>query len=173
VGDRFSIYRDSEIVVHPVTGSVLGYMTRILGDLVIDEVSERSSIGRIVQSFEPIVPGDAVAPYIDVKTAVSPVDSERALNGVIVGSPAVETDLVERRSFFLDKGKNDGVKAGNVVGIYRTGMVTADPVTGHELTLPRELIGKAIVFRVEEDTASAWVFASSRNLRLGDQVSFE
>lgn len=173
VGDRFSIYRDAELVVHPVSGAVLGYMTRILGDLVIEEVSEGSSIGRIMQAFDPIVPGDALAPYIDVNASVSPVDSERALTGVIVGSPAVDTDLVERRSFFLDKGKKDGVKPGNVVAIYRTGVVTADPVTGHELALPRELIGKAIVFRVEEETASAWVFASSRNLRLGDQVSFE
>lgn len=173
VGDRFSIYRDAELVVHPVSGGKLGYMTRILGDLVIEEVSERSSIGRIMQAFDPIHPGDALAPYIDVNASVSPVDSERALTGVIVGSPAVDTDLVERRSVFLDKGKKDGVKPGNVVAIYRAGMVTADPVTGHELALPRELIGKAIVFRVEEETASAWVFASSRNLRLGDQVSFE
>lgn len=173
VGDRFSIYRDAELVVHPVSGAKLGYMTRILGDLVVEEVSEHSSIGRIMQAFDPIAPGDALAPYIDVNASVAPVDSERALTGVIVGSPAVSTDLVERRSFFLDKGKKDGVKPGNVMGIYRTGVVTADPVTGHELALPRELIGKAIVFRVEEETASAWVFASSRNLRLGDQVSFE
>ncbi|MBK7971969.1 MAG: hypothetical protein IPK07_01215 [Deltaproteobacteria bacterium] len=173
VGDRFSIYRDAELVVHPVTGAKLGYMTRILGDLVIEEVSEQSSIGRIIQAFDPISPGDALAPFIDVDASVAPVDSERALTGVIVGSPAISMDLVERRSFFLDKGKKDGVKTGNVVAIYRTGVVTADPVTGHELALPRELIGKAIVFRVEEDTASAWVFASSRNLRLGDQVSFE
>lgn len=173
VGDRFSIYRDAELVVHPATGSVLGYMTRILGDLVIEEVAEHSSIGRIMQAFDPIAPGDALAPYIDVNASVSPVDSDRALTGVIVGSPAVDTDLVERRSVFLDKGKNDGVKPGNVVGIYRTGIVTADPVSGHELTLPRELIGKAIVFRVEDATASAWVFSSSRNLRFGDQVSFE
>ncbi len=173
VGDRFSIYRDSEIVAHPVTGSVLGYMTRILGDLVVEEVSDSSSIGRIIQAFETIQPGDLLAPYVDVSTAISPVDSDRALNGIIVGSPAIATDIVERRSVFLDKGKKDGVKAGNVVGIYRGSQVAADPITGHELDLPRELIGKAIVFRVEDATASAWVFSSSRNLLIGDQVSFE
>lgn len=173
VGDRFSVYRDSQIIVHPVTGQVLGYMTKILGDLVVEEVSDRSSIARIVQSFESLVPGDLLAPYMDVGTAISPVDSDRALNGVIVGAPTISTDIVERRSIFLDKGKKDGVKLGNVVGVYRGGRVAADPITGGELSLPRELIGKAIVFRVEEDTASAWVFSSSRNLLIGDQVSFE
>ncbi len=173
VGDRFSIYRDTDVVIHPISGAKLGYMTRILGDLVIEEVSEESSIGRIVDAYETVNPGDRLQPYVDVSTAVSPVDSERALNGTIVGTPAEPLDLVERRSIFVDRGKHDGVKQGNVLSILRPGGVTADPVTGHELKLAPEVIGKAIVFHVDDSTSSAWVFQSKRNLHLGDTVSFE
>ena len=172
VGDRFTIFRDNRLVKHPSSGAILGYMFQLLGDCVLEQVDETTSICRIKTSYGRISPGDKLQPFSAVQNSVRKVENEREMSALIVGLPGQPEDLVERRSFFLDKGARDGVVEGNVANIYREGEITKTG-TGRVVRLPRERVGSAIVFRVEEKTSTAWVFDSNRQMKRGDIATFE
>ena len=75
-GDQFKIYRAGEPLKHPVTGEVLGQTEIDLGGGAVDNVEDKFSIGKLMESKGDIKPGDRTrhvetAPVVQVSTAAS------------------------------------------------------------------------------------------------------
>lgn len=80
------------------------------------------------------------------------------------------TDLTtmasENQRVFIDKGKRDGVKQGNIFSIVRAG----DPITAEVVGLPDEYIGRIVVVDVKEDSCTGVIVQADREINRGDRV---
>src|SRR5258708_38110695 len=49
-GDQFKVYRQGEPLKHPVTGEVLGHTEQDLGQGVLDNVEDKFSTGKLIET---------------------------------------------------------------------------------------------------------------------------
>lgn len=162
VGDLFTVYRRVRKVFHPVTKEYLGF------------VMNRSAVGRVtaadhalttaeaVLSYGPISPGDPVMRFMastpDMETSLASDISD--LDGMIIELQADRTMTLVSQSnvVYLDRGREDGVKTGDLLDIIR-----------HSAGLPPRKIGQLRVLSVESHTAAAIVLKANTRVIKGDR----
>jgi hypothetical protein len=72
----------------------------------------------------------------------------------------------------IDRGKDAGLQAGDVLGIYSDGVGTYDPKCPPDcIKLPPERVGEAMVFRTFTHTSFALVVRSIRAVKPNDKVT--
>lgn len=67
----------------------------------------------------------------------------------------------------INVGTTHGVRAGHVFKIKAPANRVADPVTGEQITLPRDIVADAVVFRVRDRFAHALVLRAEREVKQG------
>ncbi len=169
-GDQFNIYKKDGEIDDPETGDFLGYKIKILGILKVTKVDDNSSTAMISQSYEEIKAHDKITPYepgtqtINLALASSPVDGY-----VICGKHNV-TIFGENDIVYIDRGSSEGVQAGNTFVIYKDREPVKDPSTGATIHLPKEILGKLLVIKVRDNTATAIITKSVREIEVGSKV---
>ncbi|MCH7761090.1 hypothetical protein IIA15_06780, partial [candidate division TA06 bacterium] len=163
VGDDFTVFRIGKGVTHPVTGEDLGVILRVLGHLKIEEVLARSSTAEIVESYEPIFPGDRFMPTeeFEIPTEVSPLPTSDMLEATLVafrdpGDISKPFDIV-----YIDLGEESGVIVGDVFEIYRGDRTMDDPETGEPRAISDLIVGELQVLRPKDATSSAFLTATN------------
>ena len=115
-----------------------------------------------VLSYGPISPGDPVArfvaPTLDMETSSATHISD--LEGMIIELQADRTMTLvsESNVVYLDRGKEDGLKVGDLLDIHR-----------HSAGLPPRKIGQLKVLSLESHTAAAKVIKANTRVIKGDQ----
>ncbi|MGE4319594.1 MAG: hypothetical protein AB7E96_11920 [Deferribacterales bacterium] len=71
------VYRENEPIIHPITGQILGNKKIYVGDMVLDDVQEKFSTGRLTVQQRAPKQGDIVVvnPPIDVMIKVQDIPS--------------------------------------------------------------------------------------------------
>ncbi|GMR04916.1 MAG: LysM peptidoglycan-binding domain-containing protein [Thermodesulfobacteriota bacterium] len=169
-GQRFTIFKKTSRVRHPVTGKKLGHMIEILGTLVVTE-----NVGvveaKIEKSFKEIEVGSRLMPYIEPVTEVALTGTAPGVYGYIVATSEDRQDLSMGDIVYIDRGSKDGLQKGNVLDILRAGKKVKDPVTGKEVELPATNIGSLVVIAPGKVTSSCIIIKSINAIRTGDLVS--
>lgn len=173
----YSIFRGGKNYLDPVTKELLGYKATLVGygELVaggepatvmltsinmgvkkLDKVLINNS-PEFELTFEPETPiRDVNGFIIDLPDRMPDGNSQTAIGGVIV----------------VNLGDNAGLKAGDVLGIYRKPRFAKDPKNYLiPIKLPPERIGEAMVFRTFTKTSFALIVRSIRPVYLLDLVS--
>ncbi len=161
IGDLFTVYRRVRKVFHPVTHTYLGFVTIRLAVVKVTQVDPDLTTVQVVRSFNAITPGDLVmrfAPPAVSEEAVLTSDSEVA--GMIVELQADKTMTLVSQSdvVYLDRGRVDGLKYGDLMDVYR-----------RSAGLPTRKIGQLKVLSTEEDTATAKITKANTRLMKGDR----
>ncbi len=169
-GDQFNIYTKSKEVYDPESGDFLGYQIKILGRLKITKVEDSVSTATITQSNEEIKVHDKLIPYepgtktIDLALAANPVQ------GYIVCGKHALTMYGDNDVVYIDRGSDEGVQVGNTFVIYRDRKSVEDPATSATLNLPKEILGKLLVVKVQGNTATAIITKSVKEINIGDRI---
>lgn len=173
----YSIFREAKHLVNPVNKEILGFQATLVGygELVKGGDPATVLLTSIKQgikkndkvlindspefdaSFEPGTPTSQVSGFIIEMPDYMPLgNSQSAIGGVIV----------------VSIGATAGLKAGDVLGIYKKSRITPDP---HNrlipIRLPPERIGEAMVFRAFTKTSFALIVRSTRPVYLKDIVT--
>src|SRR5258706_9918419 len=61
-GDQFKVYRQGEPLKHPVTGEVLGHAEQDLGQGVVDNVEDKFSTGKLIETKGAVKAGERTRP---------------------------------------------------------------------------------------------------------------
>ena len=174
VGDKFTIFRSSKIVLHPVTNKRVGYKVAVLGELEVTEVlGPKISTAKITKSQSEIMRGARIRPVEQFVQEVVVRKGTSSIDGYVLES---KNNLQMSGMFdvvYIDAGKEDNVIPGNVFTIYQYPRKTKDLDTGQMMTIPKYPIGKLIVLNVQRDTATGLIFQSSRQIAPGDLVSLD
>ncbi len=64
IGDKFTIFRASEVVKHPVTEQRMGKKIRILGNVRIIDKNGDFYTAKVLENFDAIFKGDRIHPYM-------------------------------------------------------------------------------------------------------------
>ncbi len=175
VGERYTIYKPTQEVKHPVTGKVLGHMVEIFGEGEVRAVTD-GKIARIaiVDSINPIERGYLVGPLKRQFKLVQPVKDKSDMQGVVVATLHPHELVGYDNIVFVDRGKDDGVEVGNRFIVTRRGdgyqplLNRTGPIDDRRF--PRESIAEIVVVDLRDHIATGFVTYSTKEARVGDRV---
>lgn len=164
VGDRLTIFDDSREITHPTTGAVIGRQIKVLGDLVVTRVGEKTSWGRVFTSYDVIEDGFGLMGLREPIMCVEKASAASKVDGVVVAGKQDISLFTNEDVIFLDKGKDDGIVVGSLVDLaYPVGPFNAEGYT-ENLDKP---MARAIILSAQSKTSTAWVLSSAKAIEAG------
>lgn len=173
-GERYTVFvADSSTPVRdPTTGALLGYLVRIYGDLVVDQIAERNTArGTLVDLVDPVERGYKVSPAVRQFKRIEPRPSAVNLEARVVASFAPTRMLGPENFVVLSRGKRDGLQVGNRTFVVRRGDGYQRVMEGWEANdpnFPKEIVGELWIVDVRENAAVAWIMRSTKEIRIGE-----
>jgi hypothetical protein len=173
-GERYTVFvADLE---HPVraseSGKVLGYMVRIYGDIVVDQIADKQTArGTLVDMSDTVERGYMVSPLVRQFKRVEPRPSAVNLETQIVAAFSPARMLAAESFVVLSRGKKDGVQVGNRTFVVRRGdgyRRVMESWDKHDHAYPNEVVGELWVVDVRENTSLAWIARSTKEIRVGE-----
>ena len=173
-GERYSVFETDtdHPLVDTTTGKAYGYLVRILGDLVVNQIAENEvARGTLVDTAYPIERGARVSAFVHQFKRIEPKPSEVTLEARVIGTFAPNQLLGSGHFVILNRGKRDGVQIGNRTFVIRRG----DGYRGnleqweiHDPNSPKEVVGENLVVDVRDDASVAWIARSNKELKVGE-----
>ena len=171
-GDILSVFRKTKRRVrHPkIRRQKYGNLYRIVGELKIIHKYGDYLSATVRESYQELQRGDMVGPAmpITVELEVGPPSGD--LEGQIVARMSQEQVLsTTGETVFIDRGRADGVRVGNsfyVVSRQDEVLDTRRP----DPMLPPSVIGRLVVVRVDDYSATAVVTDASRTIPVGAEI---
>ncbi|MER3445775.1 MAG: hypothetical protein C4291_02570 [Candidatus Dadabacteria bacterium] len=174
LGDRFTVFRSSKAVLHPLTGRRIGYKVAVLGEIEILEVlGKKMSSAKITSSYREITRGAKIRPIepfvkeVVLKKGIEEVDGYvvDTLNSVELSGKG---DIV-----YIDVGQEDGVVPGNTFSIYKLPRRAFDPDARRDVVIPGTFLGRLVVLNVQKEAATGIIIESTRQIEKGDAVRLD
>lgn len=168
IGSHYTIFRTLDPLRDKKTKTMIGYQHYLLGIVEITDIQDEFALGEIFRSFEAIKVGDQLMNYIPADPQIGLTESVKGLKGKIISAREGEKLIGAHMLVFLDKGSNAGVARGQRYLVYeeRTGKLSAE--SKKVLNLPPVDYGTLLILHVEDNTATALVTASNKNIAPGD-----
>lgn len=162
----------------------LGHPYDNMGLVRVVKVTPQAAIAKVVFACSAMNPRDIAVPYVPQAVPdyfphsglrrFAPPNGK--LQGSIVAVSAASAFLGKGSIAFLDVGKNQGVKPGQIFRIYAVfrdnvaigleGLFPPPPT-------PRETVGELVVLHVQDKAAEGIVVKSLREIAVGDGVELE
>lgn len=174
IGDKFSVFRTSTEIIHPITHDSWGYQSKIMGTLRIVALEADVAVAEIGDVTDYIVRGDRVGPAAELDKVVSPVPNTLDLTAVVLATEIPnQQEIGESHVVFIDRGSQDGVVEGNTFTIVHSGdgldrLSIGDNLRESEAAMPMEPVATLMVFDVRDDASAAMVVKSLREVKVGD-----
>jgi hypothetical protein len=174
VGERYTVYKITGKVKHPLSGKELGDIVEIFGEGEIRAVTD-GGIARltIVDSINPIERGYLVGPLRRQFKLVQPRPSAANLAGMVVATLRPQRLIGTDQIVFVDRGKQDGVEVGTVFNVTRRGdgyqpVLQYGPVD--DPRFPRERIADVLIIDVRDHVSTGIVTFGVKESAVGDRV---
>jgi hypothetical protein len=173
-GERYTVFvADTKNPVRrPGSNEVLGYLVRIYGDVVVDQIADQKSArGTLVDLMDPVERGYHISPVVRQFRRIEPRPSNVNLEVRVVAAFSAQRMLSAENFVVLSRGKRDGLEIGNRTFVVRRGdgyrriMENWDKF---DPNFPNEVVGELWVVDVREDTALAWIARSTKEIRVGE-----
>ena len=169
-GDLFTLFRTLKPLKEQKTRGLIGTQHYIVGVLEITDVQPKFAMGRIVQSFRHIELNDFLMLYEVQSPKITLAESEKGLEGKIIASEERESILGDHTIVFIDRGRKDGVRAGQSYSIYYQEKERLHPKEKEAVLLPPVDYGKIIILRTEETTATALITRAEKAIQPGAKI---
>ena len=173
LGEVYSVFREADEIVHPVSGESYGHRVDIVGTVRVIALHAELITGIVESAADEILRSDLVAPLGDFDRKLIHRANEREVRGIVLAAQNPLLPLFgEHHVVFIDKGKADGVQEGNSFEVIRRGDPARDAggAIPEEMGQPEESVGQIVVFDVKENASAGIVVRSLRELSVGDEV---
>lgn len=131
---RYSIYRKGPAYINPKKDEdgkdeILGYEAIYVGDAVLEKKGDPASAVVTVVDREVMV-GDRLIPQSDedISTEFIPGSPYREMEGNILSVVDGVSQIGQYQIVVLNLGEEQGLEAGNVLGVYQSGYVVQDKI---------------------------------------------
>ena len=173
-GERYSIFETD--LDHPVkdpdTGKSYGYLVKVRGDIVVDQIAgDDIARGTITDVVDIIERGARVSSAIRQFRRIEPRPSDVNLEARVVAAFSPAQFLAAERFVVLNRGRRDGVQVGNRNFVIRRGDGYRGVLEGWEYMdpeSPKEVVGELWVIDVRDNASVAWIARCSKELRVGE-----
>jgi hypothetical protein len=170
-GDKFTIFRVGDPLIHPVTQRVIGRKVLILGTVEIISAEGDAKIGLIALSNNPIFTGDRLFPYLTPREDLAINKVEGTLYGWVVAAKKDDVEeFGEGDVIYIDRGENNDIKPGHIFQVFHRGQWVIDPISQRKVRLPDNPIGQVVVITTQKKTSTALITKSRLPIHVGDEI---
>ena len=173
-GDIFYLYRESDDLDHPVSGSSVGTAILFLGKIVLKEkVGEYSFKAEIIKSYRVMRVGDPLLPYKPVSSCIQPSNPDWEKCG---GTDKCSASIVATKDryelegqysvVYINQGYKHGFERGNLFAIETR--MEASGTSG--ANLPDLVLGYLIIVESRLETATAVVLNAKKDFPNGTMI---
>ena len=155
-GDKLTVFKTPEYVIHPKTRKKIGKLFIPLGVIEIYRVQGRDAAGRVITTYTNLSVGDHIQPYSPAPSVTETARTVPGLHGYIIDSRDGNVLISDQNIVYLDKGAYDGVTPG-----------TAFFVVGDK---PDNIIGEIKVISIQAYTSTAIVTKSVEPFSIGSKI---
>ncbi len=170
-GDLFNIFRPGNNFKHPETGEPLGLEAIYLGEARLLVTGDPAKL-EVTRAREEIIPTDRMLPTPEESPLprYHPKAPEFEVRGQILSILGGVNETGSTSVVAISLGKRDGLKQGHVLNILRHAGTHKDPVTKKVYSLPDEVSGQLLVFRIFERVSYGFILEAKRQVKLMDTV---
>ena len=170
-GEKYTIYRVTKKVKHPMTGKLSGYMVRIYGTIQVERILKESAVARITDAFRSIERGYLIGKYMSARLRVRRRPAEALVRGYVL-RPHHNVELfAEQYICFVDRGRRHGLRTGNTMSIYRRGDARLAGLPPKDRKgMSKRKIGELLIIDTRLDHAVALITRSRLEVSPGDEV---
>jgi len=169
-GRKYTIYRTLKPIKVKDTNKLIGIQHYLTGAVEITIVRPDFVLGRIVATYRPIKVGDLLMPYDRRLPQIGMQQSPEGLEGRIIESEEHQSMFGESAIVFIDKGKQEGVRPGQLYWIYKQEKFRINPKEKYETTLTPVLLGELLVLHTEKTTATVMITDSRMAIQPGTKI---
>jgi LysM repeat protein len=175
-GGRYEIFRKGDAYVDPDSGSTLGYEATYIGDAEVEAWTDPAKL-MITNSVQEAIAGDHLVPNNGdtVTLNVLPHRPAKTVDGQIMAVLGGVGQIGQFDVVVLNRGTDDGVDSGTVLGSYRNGDkvqdLNASFFSRTTVKLPAERNGTLMVFRSFKNTSYALVMRATSEIHVDDVVA--
>jgi nucleoid-associated protein YgaU len=168
----YGIFRQGEVYQDPETREVLGFEAREVGTASVKARNEDVFTLSLTAVKEDVRIGDRLLPteVRRVESTFYPSAPGSEVNGVIMTVSGGVTQVGRNDVVTINRGKANGLEAGDILAIYKTGNVVRDKVRKERVQLPPERAGILMIFRSFEKMSYSLILETEQPLRVGDNV---
>ncbi len=171
---RYTIYREGEVYVSPVTKEILGYEAKYIADAMLEKAGDPATL-RVIRSSREIHKGDRLMVSDKGELALNyfPHAPQKPIMGSIISVFEGVSQIGQYHVVVIDKGLVDGLETGHLLDVYQRGDIVPDrdtEETHSAVKLPDELAGVLIVFRPFQRLSYALVLEATQAIHLLDIV---
>lgn len=170
--NAYDVFRQGKTYHDPATGEFLGINADYVGSG--DVVARERDIGTMVLSrtAQEVRLADRVFATEEraITSTFFPSEPASSIDGLILDVPRGVSQIGQLDVVTINRGERDGLQAGNVLAVYKTGETVRDQVTGDRVKVPDERSGVLMVFRTYEKMSYGLVLQASRQLAVMDKV---
>lgn len=157
LGQKFTIFRTSGPVIHPITKKKSGYLFIPIGVVEINRLQGYDASGMIIRSYNYTSIGDQIQPYIPAQPVNEISKSSTEIEGYIIEAQEKSALSAQYSVVYVDKGAADGIIPGTI--LYVTGDRKDD------------VIAELRVLSVQDNTSAAFVKKSAEPFGTGSKVT--
>ena len=176
-GERYTVFtvdKDAPIRDPKNTSKVVGYLVKIYGEIVVNQVAdEKSGRGTLMELTAPVERGYLVSKRVQPFRRIKPVASDVSVESLIVASFAPRGMLTEQDFVVLSRGARDGLKVGNRSYVIRKGdgyRPRMERGPAFDDGYPKEVVAQLLVVDVHDEAAVAWVEKSTKEIQVGEHA---
>jgi len=172
VGSLFTTYRNYDPIKDPANPkTTVGTQHYLTGVAKITRHESGYSLAEVVQSFRAIEIGDRAMPHEETSRKIYLPENTPDISGIVLLSEERSFIMGEHSIAFIDKGAKDGVENGQQYIVYTQESVKLHPKDKKNTLLPAEEVGRVIVLRTEQNTATVLVLDSKKEFSSGTRFS--
>ncbi|MFO7530702.1 MAG: LysM peptidoglycan-binding domain-containing protein [Marinobacter sp.] len=171
--NKVGIFRRTKEFRDPDTGEFLGLEARSIGAGNITAENGDVLTLRLTKSNQEIRIGDRLLTSVDrpIATSFVPSSPDETVEGEMIAVDGGVSQIGQYNVVAINRGERDGLEAGNVMAVLKSGNLVRDPVTGETIELPSERAGLLMVFQAYEKMSYGLVLQATRPLSVGDKVT--
>ena len=169
-GTHYTVCRTSDPIIDVETKATIGIQHYLTGVIEITKVMPEFVVATVARSYRTIKVNDLLMPYKDRSPKISLVESPKTVEGKIILGEERQYLIGQGDVIFINKGFEDGVKAGQSFVVYYTEKHKFDPKAKEGLQLTPIYHGQLLVLHSERTTSTTIVTRSVKDIQVGDKV---
>ncbi len=168
----YVIVRRGDAYINPKNEEdILGHEAIYVGEGHIQRLGEPATL-MITKAKREILNGDKLLPAGSDRfdETFIPKAPDTLMDGEIISVVNGVSQIGQYHIVVLNIGRQEEIKSGNVLAIYRSGKIVRDTVLSGKVQLPEERSGLVMVFRVFDRISYAIVMDAERPIHVNDRV---
>lgn len=177
----YYVYRKDDKLINPKNKQMIGYEAKYIGLARLLRYRKGSpAVLSLMEMAEEIQPGDRLitSPPLEHASDILLREPIHRVEGQIIATLGDESQMVQHQIVVITLGKQDQMRMGDVLAVYRPGSKVPDPYNSTAqfnkkgwVKLPNERMGEIVLFKVFDQASLGLIVNSKQEIKKLDQVT--